>query len=139
MAVSGINQALAARIITYRDRKGPFKSIDELKHVGISYKRFGSIRMHFTTEDLESEKMSIRSNISPVSRSHSYLSTKSKFFIRIQSFHFFYRFISIPLFKHNQALVVFLFCNYNIFIFTIDFRSNKREFFTFGNENLSNF
>ena len=79
MQVNGINQALAARIINYRDRKGPFKNVDELKNVGISYKRLGAIRMYFTTEDIDMEKLSVRSAVSPVSRTNSHLSTYSKF------------------------------------------------------------
>ncbi|CAG7786444.1 unnamed protein product [Allacma fusca] len=78
MTISGINQALAARIITYRDRKGPFKSIDDLKNVGISYKRLGAIRMYFTTEEFDSDKLLGRPNILTVSRSNSHISTKTQ-------------------------------------------------------------
>ncbi len=75
MGVNGINQALAARIITYRDRKGPLKNLDDLRHVGISYRRLGALRPYLTTtsswagtdnEYSELDKASSHSNLSPI-------------------------------------------------------------------------
>lgn len=41
----GMNQELAANLIDYRNRKGPFKSLDQLIKVkGISHGRLGAIR-----------------------------------------------------------------------------------------------
>lgn len=64
-AVPGINQALAARIVNYREKKGPYKSVDDLKRVGISYKRLGAVKMYLTTYETDSDRSSAVSNLTP--------------------------------------------------------------------------
>lgn len=51
MTVNGINQALAAKIITYRERRGRFKTVNDLKNAGASQALLSSLRMYLTTED----------------------------------------------------------------------------------------
>lgn len=65
MSVPGINQALAARIVNYRDKKGTYKSVDDLKRVGISYKRLGAVKMYLTTYEMDSDRSSAMSNLTP--------------------------------------------------------------------------
>lgn len=65
MTVPGINQALAARIVNYRDKKGMYKSVDDLKRVGISYKRLGAVKMYLTTYETDSDRSSAMSNLTP--------------------------------------------------------------------------
>lgn len=48
----GMNQELAANVIDYRHRKGPFKSLDQLVKVkGISHGRLGAIRSLLCIQD----------------------------------------------------------------------------------------
>lgn len=65
MTVPGINQALAARIVNYRDKKGHYKSVDDLKRVGISFKRLGAVKMYLTTYETDSDRSSAMSNLTP--------------------------------------------------------------------------
>ncbi|CAL8135359.1 unnamed protein product [Orchesella dallaii] len=65
MTIPGINQALAARIVNYRDKKGTFRSVDDLKRVGISYKRLGAVKMYLTTYEVDSDRSSTVSNFTP--------------------------------------------------------------------------
>jgi competence ComEA-like helix-hairpin-helix protein len=66
MSVEGINQATAARIINYRENKGPFKCLDDLRRTGISRKRLSVIKMYLTTEECDSDLSSTVSSNSPV-------------------------------------------------------------------------
>lgn len=52
--VSGLNQELAANVVEYRKRKGPFKSLDDLARVkGLSPARLGAIRALLSLSDDE--------------------------------------------------------------------------------------
>ncbi|XP_059608402.1 endonuclease/exonuclease/phosphatase family domain-containing protein 1-like [Phlebotomus argentipes] len=52
--VSGLNQELAANVVEYRKRKGPFKSLDDLGRVkGLSPARVGAIRALLSLSDDE--------------------------------------------------------------------------------------
>lgn len=56
MGVQGINQALAAKIITHRDKRGPFKYVEDLRQVGISYRQLGALRTYLTVTSSEAEQ-----------------------------------------------------------------------------------
>lgn len=46
-ALPGIGPKLAQRVIEHRDEKGPFRSVDDLRHVkGIGRKKFDRLRPH---------------------------------------------------------------------------------------------
>lgn len=62
MTIPGINQALAARIVSYRERKWPYKSLDDLRNIRISYKRLGAVRVYLTLEDVAGITYSPSSN-----------------------------------------------------------------------------
>ncbi|XP_071447787.1 endonuclease/exonuclease/phosphatase family domain-containing protein 1-like isoform X2 [Hetaerina americana] len=48
MSVRGLNQELAANIVAYRDRRGPFRSVDDLARVkGLGTWRLNSMRSQF--------------------------------------------------------------------------------------------
>lgn len=50
--LNGLNQELAAKIVDYRIRKGPFKSLDQLLKIkGISAIRLGTIRQYLILTD----------------------------------------------------------------------------------------
>lgn len=50
--INGINQELAAKLVDYRNRKGPFKSLDDmLKVKGLSHARLGAIRSGLCVTD----------------------------------------------------------------------------------------
>jgi hypothetical protein len=52
MTVRGLNQELAANIVCFRDKKGPFRSVDEIKKVrGVSRKRAALVK-HFLSVDV---------------------------------------------------------------------------------------
>ncbi|XP_055691974.1 endonuclease/exonuclease/phosphatase family domain-containing protein 1-like [Lutzomyia longipalpis] len=52
--VSGLNQELAANVVEYRKRKGPFKSLDDMARVkGLSPARLGAIRALLSLSDDE--------------------------------------------------------------------------------------
>uniref|UniRef100_A0A6B2EB28 Putative endonuclease/exonuclease/phosphatase family domain-containing protein 1 n=1 Tax=Phlebotomus kandelakii TaxID=1109342 RepID=A0A6B2EB28_9DIPT len=52
--VSGLNQELAAKVVEYRKRKGPFKSLDDMARVkGLSPGRLGAIRALLSLSDDE--------------------------------------------------------------------------------------
>ncbi|KAG1666218.1 Endonuclease/exonuclease/phosphatase family domain-containing protein 1 [Nymphon striatum] len=59
MSIQGITQEVAANIIHYRDRKGSYKSLDQLLKVkGLNYRILGTIRLYLTTEystDIEND------------------------------------------------------------------------------------
>jgi comEA protein len=46
--VKGLNQAKAAKIIKYRDAKGNFASVDDLKKVGFSAKQIKMLKKYLT-------------------------------------------------------------------------------------------
>lgn len=51
--LSGMNQELAAKLVDYRNRKGPFKSLDDLVKVkGLSHARLGAIRSGLCVQDI---------------------------------------------------------------------------------------
>lgn len=53
MSIQGVTQELAANIVDYRDRKGSFKTLDQLLKVkGLNYRVLGAIRLYLTTEPL---------------------------------------------------------------------------------------
>ena len=53
MKVKGIGQLIAENIVAHRDKKGPFKSLDELSKVkGIGTGLLGAIRHHLTLSDI---------------------------------------------------------------------------------------
>lgn len=49
--VPGLNQEIAANIVDYRNKKGPFKSLDDLIKVrGMDIIRLGTVKQHLTVE-----------------------------------------------------------------------------------------
>lgn len=51
MSISGIGQSFAARIITYREEHGGFKSIEELKNIeGVGEKRYAAWAPYFSID-----------------------------------------------------------------------------------------
>lgn len=56
--VPGLNQEIAANIVDYRNKKGPFKSLDDLIKVrGIDIMRLGTIKTHLSLEPRKSESV----------------------------------------------------------------------------------
>lgn len=54
MKVKGVGQLIAENIVAHRDKKGPFKSLDELAKVkGIGTGLLGAIRHHLTLSDID--------------------------------------------------------------------------------------
>ncbi|CAE1236836.1 Endonuclease/exonuclease/phosphatase family domain-containing protein 1 [Acanthosepion pharaonis] len=54
MKVKGVGQLIAENIVAHRDKKGPFKSLDELSKVkGIGAGLLGAIRHHLTLSDID--------------------------------------------------------------------------------------
>lgn len=50
--INGMNQELAAKVIDYRIKKGPFKTLDDLiKIKGLSHARLGAVRTHLSVND----------------------------------------------------------------------------------------
>lgn len=50
--INGMNQEIAAKVIDYRIKKGPFKSLDDLiKIKGLSHARLGAVRTHLSVND----------------------------------------------------------------------------------------
>lgn len=58
--IPGLNQEIAANIVDYRNKKGPFKSLDDLIKVrGIDIMRLGSIKHHLSLEPRKCESVQI--------------------------------------------------------------------------------
>ncbi len=54
-ALPGIGPKLAQRVIEHRDEKGPFRSVDDLRHVkGIGRKKFDRLRPHVLVTNTKS-------------------------------------------------------------------------------------
>lgn len=52
MALHGLNQELAANIVGYREKKGPFNTLEDLLKVkGMNQWRLGALRSHLVVED----------------------------------------------------------------------------------------
>jgi len=55
--LNGIGEAIAKRIVEYRDQYGSFKSVDELQNIkGIGGKRFEKLKDFFTIGEESEEK-----------------------------------------------------------------------------------
>lgn len=86
MSVRYINQTMAASILHYRDKKGPFKSIDDLAKVkGLNCRLLGELKQHLCVDPEKYASLSSRvsgmtgkrrdrrsSSVPPFSSSHSY-------------------------------------------------------------------
>ncbi|GAB6027342.1 Endonuclease/exonuclease/phosphatase domain-containing protein 1 [Chamberlinius hualienensis] len=56
MTVRGINQKMAANIVCYRERKGPFKSMDDLSKVkGIGHKKINELKSYLYVNNISNE------------------------------------------------------------------------------------
>lgn len=56
--VPGLNQEIAANIVDYRNKRGPFKSLDDLIKVrGIDIIRLGTVKTHLSLELRKSESV----------------------------------------------------------------------------------
>lgn len=56
--VPGLNQEIAANIVDYRNKKGPFKSLDDLIKVrGMDIIRLGTVKQHLTIEPRKCESV----------------------------------------------------------------------------------
>lgn len=50
--INGMNQEIAAKVIDYRIKKGPFKTLDDMiKIKGLSHARLGAVRTHLSVND----------------------------------------------------------------------------------------
>lgn len=50
--INGMNQEIAAKVIEYRIKKGPFKTLDDMiKIKGLSHARLGAVRIHLSVND----------------------------------------------------------------------------------------
>lgn len=55
--IPGLNQELAANVVDYRNKKGPFKSLDDLIKVrGIDLLRLSSVKTHLSLESMKPEE-----------------------------------------------------------------------------------
>ncbi len=63
--IPGIGKVIAKNIIEYREKNGPFTSVDELLKVkGIGIKKLNQIKPYFTVSNSTSQSFSVYSNTS---------------------------------------------------------------------------